>query len=180
MWTRRITTVFLALFAGYWDATISPWVPGSLGAVQISLPLVLVFSAYSSEERAITAALASGVVLDVFLPSNAGLVSIRYVAIALLIRLLAQNVLTNRSLVSAYAMGAASVLLNRLLLALLEGGSALVGRATIPEPHAGILAELVWMLLCMTGVFLVFAAFTKRFLPPISRTDQYRIPLWRT
>lgn len=180
MWTRRIVTILLALIAGHWDSTIATWLPGGFEAVQISLPLVLVLAVYSTEERAVTAALVSGVVQDVLLPSNSGLVSFRYVIIALLLHALSQNVLTNRSLIGAYAMGSVAVLLDRLLLWGVEGLFRLGGRMVVEEPHTFIFAELLWMTIVMTAVFMGFAAFTRRFLPPISRPEVGRIPLWRT
>src|SRR3989344_4852113 len=130
MRSRHIITVVLALLAGLFDATVASWFPGNLMAIRLPLPLVPVLAAFSSLERAVPAALASGIVLDVLLPSSSGFVTFRYVALALAVAALSRPILT----------------------------------------HQSFIAEALWLAACITFVFVLFAAFTRRFLPPVSRT----------
>ncbi len=170
MWSRRIGVVFIAVLAGLWDATIAPWFPAPLDAITCTLPFVVALAAFSSRERSVMAAIAGGIVLDILLPSNGGLVSIRYVLIALGVVALAQHVFTNRSFFGVSVLGAFSVTADRLLLPLLEALQRLLGRSIIGESSAGFVAECIWMVAVLCTTFLLFIAFSKRFLPLVSRT----------
>jgi hypothetical protein len=169
MWSRRVLVAFLGILAGLFDAAVSSWFPGSWIAVRVSLPLVVILAAFSSQERALTAAIAAGFVLDVFLPSF-GFVTLRLAAIAFVIRALAQRFFTNRSLPGSLALGFAGIMLDRALLA---GGTFLAGAWTssvlIAEVRAGWIAEAVWMAVAMGVAFIAMAALTRRFLPPVTR-----------
>lgn len=116
------------------------------------------------------AAIASGIILDIFLPSNAGLVSIRYLLIAVAIYSLRQHILTNRSLIGVIVLGVLSVFANRILLVIIEPVQSMLGRNVIPEELSAFWAELLWMVFIMVFMFLIFAAFSRRFLPLVSRT----------
>jgi hypothetical protein len=172
MWFRRIVTVIMAVALGIWDACVSTWFPGMLAAITLSLPFVTVLSAFSVRERAVTAAIASGVILDIFLPSNAGLVSTRFLLVALAVYSLRRHVFTNRSLMGAVALGAFAVLLDRALLFALEALQPLFGRSVIPESAPSFWVEMFWMLMVTGLAFLLFALFTKRFLPLVSRAAE--------
>lgn len=170
MWLRRFFTVLIAVLFGLWDATIAPWFPGLLATVTFSLPFVTVLATFSREERAITAAIASGIMLDIFLPSNAGFVSVRYLIIAMFIFLLQQRLFTNRSLIAVSVLGAIACVSDRLLLLVFTQLQHLLGRTVIPEASSPLLAEVAWIVFVMAITFLLFAAFSKRFLPLVSRT----------
>lgn len=170
MWSRRIITVLLALFAGLFDATLAVWWPSELSAIRLSLPLVTVLAAFSVPERALTAALMAGVVSDIFQPSSASLVTLRLVAVALAVGGLSRTLFTNRSLLGALALGLLALGLDRSLAALIVFGlSSVIKAAWLPEVRAAWWAETVWQSVCVSAVFLLFASFTKRFLPPLSR-----------
>lgn len=170
MWSRRLSVISIAVLAGLWDATISPWFPAPLDGVTWTLPFVVMLALFSARERSVTAAIAGGIVLDVFLPSNGGLVSIRYILIALAVMTLSQHVFTNRSFFGISVLGAFSVAADRLLLPVLEAFQRLFGRTIISESSASFVAECLWMVAVLCTVFLLFIAFSKRFLPLVSRT----------
>lgn len=169
MWSRRIITVALALLAGLFDATVATWFPGNLTAFRLALPFVTVLAAFSSLERAVSAALAAGVVLDVLLPSSGGFVTIRYVTLALGVAALSRTLLTNRSLMGAYALGLIALVIDRVLLVIVGTVTRAFAPGAIPEIRASFFAEALWLAACITLIFLLFAAFTRRFLPPVSR-----------
>jgi hypothetical protein len=172
MWFRRPVTVIAALAFGIWDACVSTWFPGMMTAVTFSLPFVVVLSAFSVRERAITAAIASGIMLDIFLPSNAGMVSMRFLLVALAVYSLRRYVFTNRSLIGAAVLGAFAVLLNRILLLTIEPLQSFLGRSVIPESTNSFWTEFIWMLVVTGLVFVLFALFTRRFLPLVSRAAE--------
>jgi hypothetical protein len=172
MWFRRPVTVIAALAFGIWDACVSTWFPGMMTAVTFSLPFVVVLSAFSVRERAITAAIASGIMLDIFLPSNAGMVSMRFLLVALAVYSLRRYVFTNRSLIGAAVLGAFAVLLNRILLLTIEPLQSFLGRSVIPESTNPFWTEFIWMLVVTGLVFVLFALFTRRFLPLVSRAAE--------
>jgi cell shape-determining protein MreD len=172
MWIRRIAAILAAAGFGLWDAAIASWFPEPLTAVKFGLPFVVILSVFFRQERAVTAAIACGVVMDVFLPSNAGFVSVRYVLIALALYVIRQHILTNRSLIGVAALGALAVCMNRLLLMTAEALQTLLGRSVIPEASPPFWAESLWMLLAVVSVFLVLAAFGRRFLPLVSMKER--------
>ncbi|HWR00061.1 MAG TPA: rod shape-determining protein MreD [Candidatus Methylomirabilis sp.] len=171
MWPRRLLTILLAFLAGVFDATVAVWLPGNLSALRLALPLVTVLAAFSSLERVASAALVSGIILDVFLPSSAGFVTIRYAVIALAISSLSQTLFTNRSLLGSQALGLFALVCDRTLQFIFSISASAVAGSVIPEVRPALWAEAVWLATCMASVFLLFVAFTKRFLPSLSRTD---------
>lgn len=161
--------LLLALVAGIWDVAIATWFPHPLNAITVTLPLTVVLAVFSKRERALIAAIVGGLVLDLFLPSGAGLVSVRYAFIALALHALARNILTNRSFIGVSTLGLLAVLANRLLFILFGWIERLLKLATIHQSPVALLAEVVWMVFIMTGTFVLFVAFSKRFLPLVSR-----------
>lgn len=169
----------LALVAGLWDVGVTTWLPGPLAAVSFALPFVVLTAIFSKAERSLTVAVISGMILDIYLPSSAGFVTLRYVAIALAVRALTERLLTNRSLAGVLALSAFGVLANRALLLVLESIAGLGAAGFIPEANAPLVAELVWCFAISTMTFMMIAALTKRFLPLVSR-EQGSLPLWRS
>lgn len=170
MWSRRAITVLLAFIAGIFDATISIWLPGEMTALRLALPFLIVLAAFSTLERAVTAAFVSGIVLDALLPSSAGVVTIRYILVALAISSLSQTLFTNRSLLGAQALGLLALALDRTLLFIFTFAVHRVAPGAIPEIRPSLWVEAVWIAVVMAAVFVLFVAFTRRFLPPLSRT----------
>jgi cell shape-determining protein MreD len=179
MWVRRIVAILIAFTAGLWDAGVSGWLPGPFAAITASLPLVVATGVFSTSERALTMAVLSGMVLDIYLPSNAGFVTLRYVLIVLIVRALTDRWLTNRSLAGVLAISGLAVLINRLILFVSEYAVAAAGADVTAEAHASVSAELIWMMATVTVVFMLIAAMTRRFLPLVSREHE-SLPLWRT
>lgn len=169
MWSRRILTVVFGLLAGLFDATVAVWLPGELTAIRLSLPFVAALAAFSLPERAIAAALAAGAVSDALLPAGAGLVTLRFVVVALIVSALARSLFTNRSLAGALALVLIAFLLDRALLAFASFVFVRLMGGWLPEARAAWWAEIVWLWFVMTSVFVLFASFTRRFLPPISK-----------
>ena len=170
MWSRRAITVLLAFIAGIFDATVAVWLPGELSALRLALPFLTVLAAFSSLERAVTAAFVSGVVLDALAPSSAGVVTIRYILVALAVSSLSQTLFTNRSLLGAQALGLFALAFDRALLFIFSFAARRIVPDVIPEIRPSLWVEAVWIAVVMAIVFVLFAAFTRRFLPPLSRT----------
>jgi hypothetical protein len=178
MWIRRIIALFLGIMAGLFDVTVSSWFPGNLTAIRLSLPLVALIAAFSVQERSLVAAVGIGFVADTLMPST-GFVTIRILLIALAVHALAQGLLTNRSLPGVITLGLIALVLDRSLLAIFLFAQRIVGRPPIYELHAALWAEALWMAFVITVVFLLFAAFTRRFLPPLTRHIGSIVKQWR-
>jgi hypothetical protein len=178
MWLRRIIALFLGIVAGLFDVTVAVWFPGNLTAIRIGLPLVALIAAFSVQERSLVAAVGVGIVADTLMPST-DFVTIRLLIIALAVHALAQRLFTNRSLPGVVALGIIALALDRTLLALYVFAQQVVGRSPILELHAALWAEALWMVFVMTVVFLLFVAFTRRFLPPLTRNIGSTVKRWR-
>jgi hypothetical protein len=168
MWPRRILIACIGLLAGLFDATVAVWFGGPLAAINMALPLVVLLSAFSSLERSLTAAVAAGLVIDVLQPSF-GLVTLRLLVVAGVIRAVSQAYVTNRSLIGSLALGVIGVALDRALLwlfTLVRGFSSTPFVHEVPPP---LIPAIIWTSLVMLATFLIFVAFTRRFMPLISR-----------
>lgn len=168
MWSRRLIIVAISLAAGIFDASIVSWFSGGWGAFRMSLPLVVLLAAFSSRERAVTAAVSAGLVLDLFQPSF-GLVAIRYALVALGMHAVAERYVTNRTLLGSLALGLAGVMTDRVALFLITALRGLSQRPFIPETHPLFWMEAGWTACVVGAAFLAFAAFGKRFLPLVTR-----------
>jgi hypothetical protein len=166
-WYRRLLIVIAGILAALIDASISSWLPGWLGAMTFALPLVAVLAAFSSLERSITAAVATGVVLDLLLPSF-GVVAVRHVLIALIIHVLAQTYVTNRSAPGSLALGLIAVAADRVLLWIVVALRGLSHEPFIPEVPPSFIAETGWTMFLMVFAFVCIAALTKRFMPLVT------------
>lgn len=158
----------LGLLAGWVDAGISTWLPGEWTAVRASLPLVLALAMFSSRERALTAAVACGLVLDALLPSF-GLVTLRLLLVAAVIHALSARFFTSRSLIGASTLALAGLALDRAALFIITVARGFVGTPFIPETHAGLWAQAGWVVCSVGSTFLLFASFTRRFFPSVTR-----------
>jgi membrane-bound metal-dependent hydrolase YbcI (DUF457 family) len=168
MWPRRILIILLGLFVGLCDATIVTWLGGSLSAMHLALPLVIILSAFSSLERALSAAIAAGLVMDALQPSF-GFVTLRLLIVAGVIRAAAQTYVTNRSFAGSAALGIIGLALDAMVL---WGVTWIRGWSSVPfvrEMPVPVVPGVIWMLVVMTATFVVFAAFTRRFMPLVSR-----------
>jgi cell shape-determining protein MreD len=131
--------------------------------------------------RAIAAAVLSGVTFDMLAPSNAGFLFIRMACVALAVMFLTSRIFTNRTLIAAATIGCLSAVLDRILLIGFEFVSRTVGRTVFIEDHASIVSSIVWTVLTVMTFFFISAAFSRRFLPILSRVERTsRIPLWKS
>lgn len=179
---RTIFIILVAIAVGIWDACISSWLPAPLNAIRFILPLTVILSAFStSRARVMIAAVIAGVTFGLLAPSNAGFVFFRMVCVALVVMFLAARILTNRTLVSAAAIGGIAVVLDRVLLMGFEWLIASTGHAVYYEDRASLIASAIWVAFLMMSFFVLSAAFSRRFLPILSRVDRTsRIPLWKS
>lgn len=168
MWSRRLLVFFAGCLAGLFDATVAGWLPGPLLAVRAALPFIVLLAAFSSLERTLTAAVAAGIVIDAIQPSF-GLMTLRLLITGAVIRAVAERYVTNRSLAGSLALGVFGLLCDRVLLGAFTFLRGLSSVPFIPEVRLPFIAQGVWVLVVMTATFFLFAAFTRRFMPLLSR-----------
>lgn len=169
MWFRRLFPLVVGLMVGLFDATVSVWFPGVFSSIRFALPFVVALAAFSSPSRALTAAVAAGVVLDAFLPTI-GFATFRFVGVVAAVFAASRVYLTNRALVGSLALGAVGFVADRVM----RWGVAALGRMgdvqVIPDYSPPFLAEGGWVLLCVAVVFVARAAFARRFVPFASQS----------
>lgn len=166
-WYRHLPPFFLGVLAGVFDVAVAPWLPGAWSGVRAALPLVILLSLFSRPRRSVVAAIAAGVVLDVFQPTF-GLVTLRFLAVIVAMGVVARLYLTNRSLWGSLALGGIGFLADRMSLWLVTRGVAFFGSEAIVEYRPPIVPELTWIACCIVVAFWVFALFTRRFMPLVS------------
>ncbi|MEN9558380.1 MAG: hypothetical protein RL141_749 [Candidatus Parcubacteria bacterium] len=167
-WNRRALAGAIGLAAGMVDATVTVWFPGLFSVIRFALPGALAITVFSSLDRALVAAVAAGIVMDVLQPSF-GFTPIRLALVCVAVRFISQQYVTNRSLIGSVALGIVGLLIDRSILVGATWAHGFIGEAFIPEVHAPLWAEAAWVGACMAVLFLLFAAFSKRFLPFFTR-----------
>lgn len=168
MWSRRILIVVIGLAAGLFDASWTGWLPAGTANIHMSLILVAILAIFSSQERVLTGAIAAGLVLDVLLPS-VGFTTLRLLLVAFAIRGVSHRYLTNRSIFGSWALGLFGLALDRVLLLGITWLRGSGGGIFIPEIRAPLFVEVIWMVFGVGVAFVIYAAFTKRFMPLVIR-----------
>lgn len=169
MWFQRIWMAVIAVVAALWDATVLPWVPVVFFSGQVVLPLVVSLAMFSTLERSLIAAVVGGGLADLLLPSDAGLMSVRYACAALVVSALSRRLFTNRSLWGVCVLAVCAAGIDRACLVGIEWVHRALGSSYIPEARAGFWSECAWIVLVSVLTFLALVAFSRRFLPLISR-----------
>jgi len=167
MWYRHLPPLFLGLLAGLFDATVASWLSGWFVGIRAALPFVILLATFSRPRRAILAAIAAGVAIDVLQPVT-GLVTFRLLFVIAAITLVARLYVTNRSLVGSLTLGAIGFVADRVALWVVEAGIAFLNTEAFVEYRPPALLELLWIATCIFLAFWVFAAFTRRFMPLVS------------
>ncbi len=168
MWSRRLLILLLGLAAGWIDVGVSTWLPGEWMGIRTSLALVLMLAMFSSRERAVTAAVAAGLVLDVLLPSFS-LMTLRLLLLSVAVHALSSRFFTSRSLLGASALALTGLAIDRVMIAIITSLRELGRSSFIPDVQAAVWAEGLWLLISVGVTFLIFASFTKRFFPSVTR-----------
>ncbi len=168
MWSKRLLVFCLAVGIGLWDACIAPWLPGYGMGVQAGLIFTAMLAIFSSPERWVVGAIVSGGVADLFLPSNAGFLPLRFLLVGFIVFYLSQRLFTNRSLISVVFLSGGSVIIDRAISWMFESVQVWIGRSVAFEVHAPLLFSLLWSCTVGAVVFSVFVLFSKRFLPLIA------------
>ena len=137
-------------------------------AIRTSLALVLMLAMFSSRERAVTGAIASGLVLDVFLPSFS-LMTLRLLIVAVAVYALSSRFFTSRSLLGASALALTGLALDRVMVVLITAVRGFGSSPFVPDVQSAVWAEAIWLVAAIGVTFLLFASFTKRFFPSVTR-----------
>jgi hypothetical protein len=123
-------------------------------------------------------AFVSGSVADLFLPSD-GWIAFRSVIAIISVYVLARFVFTNRSIWGICFLGSIAVFVDRVLLWVIQRIPNMSGGMRTIEAHPSIWFELIWMCLACSCVFICMVAFSKRFHPTLSRSDQTNRMTWK-
>ncbi|MFA5129620.1 MAG: hypothetical protein WC477_01725 [Patescibacteria group bacterium] len=158
----------LALLLGAWDASAVSFLPGWLMGFRLMIPAIVALTIFSSRRVGLLAAVVGGCVTSLLFASSGGWIPLRYVICVMLVYELSHRIITNRSLFGVMTLAGIAALADWLLAFLFHWLTSFFTRGINPEAHGPILAEIVWSAFVVGIVFIVIAAFTRRFLPTVS------------
>lgn len=162
MW-RWLFLVMVGILAGIWEIAILPFLPSGLG-VRPLLPIAVLLLVSGARSRAFSGLIAGALVLDAYKWAYFDVATLRLAVVFMLLDVIAQRFLTNRSV---YATIVLAVIvrgldwLSSFILALVGG---LMDSARYPwqlPVDAGWI--ILWDIVLVGMGFLLIASFTRRF-----------------
>lgn len=179
MKSKIVFAVLVGICFGCWDAAVVSWLDVPFSVVHIALAGSVAFTLFSNQYRhGLIVAGVSGLVADLFLPSD-GWMMIRFLVAVAFVHVLARYVFTNRSLWGVCFLGSVAVFVDRALLWILQRFPLLTGGMRTVEVHPSIWLEIGWMCVVNAIVFIAIAAFSRRFHPTLSRSDRMERVPWK-
>lgn len=176
--TKLLIAAILGLVTGLWEVMATPFLPGWLAARPF-LPLVVLLLIASGRSRAYVAALAGGMVLDVYAFGSFDLATVRLLATVFFLDVLFLHFLTNRSLYAALGLVLIGRLFERLTSWIVGNVAWWLGRSPYDwtnVPHAWV--SLGWDLAIVGCGFLLIALITKRFSTLMQRPQNISSDLY--
>lgn len=178
MKSKYAIVILLAILAGCWDASVLSWFSSLFSAMNLVLTYSVLLALFSSGYgKSLTAAFVGGMTADAFLASS-GWMPIRMVIAVLVVHTLSRYVFTNRSIWGICFLGSVAVLVDRLCLLIVDRIPLVTGGMRTLEAHAPVWMEIAWMCLLCSGVFVLIAAFSRRFHPTLSRVERMNNIPW--
>jgi len=161
---RLLFSVLFGLACGVWEVAVTPFLPAAF-SIHPLLPLLVIFVIASGRPRALAAAIAGGVIIDLFQPAFSDGATLRYVLIVLLLDLVSRHWLTNRSIYSAIALAFVGRVFERFSAWLI----GMLLHLTEVTPYywsngASGWVPYLWDAMFVAAGFLLIALLTKRFL----------------
>lgn len=178
MKSKYVIVVILALLAGCWDSAVVSWFSSPFSAINLVLAYSVLLALFSSGYgKSLTAAFVGSLTADVFLASH-GLMPFRAIVAVLVVHTLSRYLFTNRSIWGICFLGSVAVFVDRLCLFVINRIPLMSGGIRTIEAHASIWVEIVWMCVLCSGVFILIAAFSRRFHPTLSRVERMNNIPW--
>lgn len=178
MKSKYILVILLALLAGCWDAGVASWFSFPFSASKFVLVYSVLLALFSSGYgKSLTAAFVGGMTAETYLSSQCWM-PFRFMIAVAVVHTLARYVFTNRSIWGVCFLGSIAVVVDRTLLLIIERLPLISGGMRTIEAHPAIVVELAWICLVCTGVFILIAAFSRRFHPTLSRIERMNNIPW--
>jgi hypothetical protein len=169
-----IVVVLSAIVAAFLEACFLPFLPAPWRDIRPILELAALFVVLSSPRGALVFAGIAGILVDLFRIDAGTFAFGRYIVVILLMILLSQTVLTNRSVYATGALVILARLADRVWLMLVQTiGTSLFRLDIRIEPFRSFLTTVAWDIGLMTVAFIALAFFTRRFLVTVSRNTRY-------
>lgn len=161
---RLLVSVAIGLLCGIWEVAVSPFLPPAF-SVHPLLPMLVIFVIASGRPRALAAAIAGGIMMDLFQPAFSDAATLRYALIVLLMDLASRHWFTNRSIYSAVALAFVGRLFERFSAWFV----GMVMHLTDMTPYYWAIGPRGWIPFLWDAAFVVvgfllIALLTKRFL----------------
>lgn len=169
-----ILVVLSAITAALFESCFAPFLPSPWHEIRPILEFAALFVVLSSPRGALVFAGISGLLVDLFRVDAGTFALGRYIVVVLVMILLSQTVLTNRSVYATAALIITARLADRLWLLVARFIGTSVLRLDIQiEPLRAFLTSIAWDIGLMTVAFIALAIFTRRFLVTVSRSQRY-------
>ncbi|MEO5927295.1 MAG: hypothetical protein ABIO72_01200 [Patescibacteria group bacterium] len=169
-----IIVVLAAIVSALLEACFLPFLPAPWRDIRPILELAVLFVVLSSPRGALVFAGIAGILVDLFRVDAGTFAFGRYITVVVVMILLSQTVLTNRSVYATGALVIAARLVDRLWLSLVHFfGTSLFRLDIRVEPLLSFGTTILWDIGLMTAAFILLALFTRRFLVTITRHSRY-------
>jgi hypothetical protein len=169
-----IIVVLAAIGSALLETCFLPFLPAPWRDIHPILELAALFVVLSSPRGALVFAGIAGIIVDLFRVDAGTFAFGRYIIVTILMIVLSQTVLTNRSVYATGALVIAARLADRLWLSLVQLiGTSLFRLDIRIEPLISFGTTVLWDIGLMTVAFIALALFTRRFLVTISRHSRY-------
>ncbi|MBU1034371.1 hypothetical protein KKF59_01520 [Patescibacteria group bacterium] len=172
--SRWILVIVAALLTGLLQVTFFSLLPEPFRGVQPVLILCVLGVAINRSDAALVFAAVSGLMIDLFTVGAGFLAFAEQMLVVSAVAIIAEKVLTNRSVYSAVALLLAARIMSYIWLAAMSFFSRLLFKTQIfIQPFNSLLVTMVWDALFMCTIFLLLAFFTRRFSVGVARFNTY-------
>lgn len=170
--TKRgwVFVAIAAFVAAMYEAVFMPFLPSPWHEIRPIIHIAVLLVVLNHPRAALVYAGVTGLLLDIF-RVDVGTFSIgRLIAVTLLLIVLAETVLTNRSIYATAVLVLLARCADRIWIWIVHAiGSAVFQLDIRIEPLRSVLITMGWDIALISLAFLVLAIFTRRFLVTISR-----------
>ncbi len=161
---RWLMTITVGLMAGFWEVSVTPFMPSELAWYPL-LPIAVLLLVSSKRARAFAALAAGGMILDAYRWAQIDVATLRLVLVLLILDAVSNRLLTNRSVYASVVL----VWIGRLIDWVGAYLLSLIGTWIDPTKYPWHLpVDAWWVLILDAGSvalgFLLIAGFTRRFV----------------
>ncbi|MFA5935366.1 MAG: hypothetical protein WC787_00705 [Patescibacteria group bacterium] len=169
-----IIVVISAFVAAMLEASFLPFLPSPWREIRPVLQIAVIFVVLNSPRGALVYAGIAGLLLDIFRLDSGTFAFGRLIAVTLLMILLSDTVLTNRSVYATVALSLVARFADRIWLWIVHAIGTNIFRMDIRiEPLTSLFLSIAWDIGLISLVFVLLAVFTRRFMVTAPRSRRF-------